>query len=722
MASELLFLPLQLLLIGIDLLISLLTFKWIKVIEKMTKPAPVRSVPVGDDPSVRVLPEYKGKLATVPSNGASTLHEMAAKSFDKYGDGVCMRKRQFLGWKKPGKVKEFGPDLTEYTYSEVKDKAYKFGAALRASGCVASDATTTLDKVKKPCRIAIFENTCPEWMIGALGAFSQSIGVATVYATLGIDSVIEAIVDNTIPVIVCNKTNVKYIVEKSKSMPCLKTIVYTDDLVGPDMVIDIPAAPRGMKIYSFDEFIESGDTAKFPIVPPTPDTTAVVMYTSGSTGKPKGVVIKHSATIAGAAAAEPVLALKSTDEYLAYLPLAHIMEMMVEFVIIANGCRLNYADPKSLTQTGSYPVGALEVYKPTHMVAVPKIWDTIKKGLLAKVALSSPVAQVLVHTALKWRTFAVKYGLDTPLFNVLVFKKFKKAVGGNLRWALSGGGPLNGEVQEFIRVAFNFPLIQGYGLTETCAGLTIQCEDDDRPGIAGAPIPSAEVKVVSTPDVCDKGGIPYLSTDRTDVEGNPVWGRGEVMVRGGNVTSGYYMMPDKTKEVYLDGGWFATGDIGQFMADGSIRIVDRKKNLVKLKSGEYVRLEAMEMVYGNSDFVDAIAGGICCYADGDMDRPVALFQLNEVVAMKWAKKNGVEGDFAKVQQSKELYNAVLEAFKEEHAKSDLSHIEKISGIAMLASPWTPENGCLTAANKLQRRAVIDQFSKEFQDVKKKGIF
>ena len=143
---------------------------------------------------------------------------------------------------------------------------------------------------------------------------------------------------------------------------------------------------------------------------------------------------------------------------------------------------------------------------------------------------------------------------------------------------------------------------------------------------------------------------------------------------------------------------------------------------MKLKSGEYVRLEAMEMVYGNSDFVDAIAGGICCYADGDMDRPVALFQLNEVVAMKWAKKNGIEGDFAKVRQSKELYNAVLEAFKEEHAKSDLSHIEKISGIAMLASPWTPENGCLTAANKLQRRAVIDQFSKEFTDVKKKGIF
>jgi long-chain acyl-CoA synthetase len=90
--------------------------------------------------------------------------------------------------------------------------------------------------------------------------------------------------------------------------------------------------------------------------------------------------------------------------------------------------------------------------------------------------------------------------------------------------------------------------------------------------------------------------------------------------------------------------------------------------------------------------------------------------------MKWAKKNGIDGDFAKVKESKELYNAVMESFKLEHSKSDLSHIEKVSGIVMLDSPWTPENGCLTAANKLQRRAVIDQFSDEFNDVKKKGIF
>lgn len=287
---------------------------------------------------------------------------------------------------------------------------------------------------------------------------------------------------------------------------------------------------------------------------------------------------------------------------------------------------------------------------------------------------------------------------------------------------LSGGGALNGDVQEFIRSAFGIIFIQGYGLTETCAGLTIQADDDLRSGIAGVAVPSVEVKLESCPDIPDKKGKPYVSTDRFDVDGNPVWGRGEICARGPSITSGYYMMPDKTKEEFEESGWFHTGDIGQFMSDGSLRIVDRKKNLVKLKGGEYIALEKMEMIFGNSSFVDAIGGGICCYGDGDMDRPVALMQLNEAVTMKWAKENGISGDFETVKKSKELEKAILDDLKAQHAKSDLSHLEKLVGVALLTSPWTPENGCLTAANKLQRRAVIQQFDKEFDDVKKKGIF
>lgn len=252
--------------------------------------------------------------------------------------------------------------------------------------------------------------------------------------------------------------------------------------------------------------------------------------------------------------------------------------------------------------------------------------------------------------------------------------------------------------------------------------MTFQHINDLRTGIAGVPVPSSEVKLESTPEICDKAGQPYLSSDRRDVEGEPVFGRGEICIKGVNVSAGYYMMPEETKEAFEDDGWFHTGDIGQFMSDGSIKIVDRLKNLVKLKGGEYVALEKMEMVYGNSDFVDAVAGGICVYGDGDMDRPVALMQVKEEHAMQWAKNNGVKGDFEKVMNDEKLYDAVMADMHAQHKKSDLSHIEKIVAVSLLNDPWTTENGCLTAANKLQRKAVIQKFEKEFNELKPKGCF
>ena len=129
---------------------------------------------------------------------------------------------------------------------------------------------------------------------------------------------------------------------------------------------------------------------------------------------------------------------------------------------------------------------------------------------------------------------------------------------------------------------------------------------------------------------------------------------------------------------------------------------------------------------GNSKFVDAVAGGICCYGDGEMDRPIALMQLNFAVAKKWAEDNGIPAtvadDFESLKKSEEVYEAVLADMRAEHKKAGLSHIEKIVALAFMPEPWTPENGCLTAANKLQRRVVIDMFERDFEETRKKGIF
>lgn len=430
------------------------------------KATPLRSIPIDDaTPSHRVATGYKNNLVTNPveNPNITTLYEMSVNAFEKYASKDCMRSRKYLGMKsiKPP-VKHFDDELISLTFKEVGDKVHKFGAALRKAGLVAAPDNATLYAMTTPCSLAIFENTCSEWLIAAMGAFSQSIVVTTIYATLGMDAVVSAIQDGKISAMVCNKKDVKKVLSRVADAKTLKTIIYTSDSVADTDVIDFGKIPKGITVVSFEDFAASGDVGAYPPTPPKPTTMAVLMYTSGSTGKPKGVAITHGQVTAAASAGQIGLEVHSSDVYLGYLPLAHILELMAELCLLGLGSTICYACPKTLTVKGSYPVGALEQYSPTVMAAVPKIWDVIKKGVEAKIGLSSSLAQFLVKTAFEWRTFAIAHGFDTPLFKALVFKKFSKALGGKMRKALSGGGPLNSEVQVFIRTCFGIPLCQGY--------------------------------------------------------------------------------------------------------------------------------------------------------------------------------------------------------------------------------------------------------------------
>ena len=221
--------------------IALVTFQWIGILKKLLTPTPLRSVPVAGDETHRVAAANKGKLVNSPVEGVTTLHELALYACKTFGHCNAMGQREFLG-QHSAKVKKFG-DVSFKTYDQVKDASTKFGASLRKAGLVASPEKATLDQLTTSCTLAIFENTCPEWMIGALGAYSQSISVTTVYATLGIDAVIDSINDGRIRAILCNKRSVKILLKKIKDMPSLKHIIYTNDMVAPGDKVDMPAAP-----------------------------------------------------------------------------------------------------------------------------------------------------------------------------------------------------------------------------------------------------------------------------------------------------------------------------------------------------------------------------------------------------------------------------------------------------------------------------------------------
>eukprot|EP00960_Hanusia_phi_P033133 750298-Hanusia_phi.AAC.3 len=542
----------------------------------------------------------------------------------------------------------------------------------------------------------------------------------TVYATLGVDAVVAAINECGSTTLLCNRVNVKALADKASEMPTLKNIIYTEDKVAPKDRLNKLKHDK-VKVFSMEEILEMGKKQPREPVAPTPRSMAVIMYTSGSTGKPKGVLITHKALLAMIAGLVhhflPYIKL-GREVYAAFLPLAHILELAAENAQLSIGSALGYCDPRTLTSSGSEPLGALEEFKPTLMAAVPKIWDIIKKGAEAKAKAAGGLRAALFQYAVQSKVAAMKWGISTPLFDLLVFSKIKKITGGRLKIAISGGGPIDEEVQSFCSAAI-CPIIQGYGLTETCGGGAVQFIGDTRVGVVGMPLSSLQVKLVdartedNTEYIMDSNGVPYRTTDVLNANGEPCLGRGEVLIGGNVVTSGYYKMPKETKEAYLPGGYFATGDIGEWTPDGSLKIVDRKKNLVKLKGGEYVAIEHMEMKFNNSVFVDALAGGILVYAGGDVDRSVAYVQVNKGELEKWAKTEGIDVPYPQLINDARARKVVFDSLAVEGKKGGLGDLEKLFNVTLLdgqmgqgPDAWTPQNGGLTATNKLQRKTAI----------------
>lgn len=221
--------------------------------------------------------------------------------------------------------------------------------------------------------------------------------------------------------------------------------------------------------------------------------------------------------------------------------------------------------------------GDIREFKPTVLVGVPAVWETVKKGIITKVNAGSAITRNLFWGAMAAKQFLLGNGLPgTGILDSVVFSKVREATGGRLRICFNGGGPIAKDTLTFISMAIG-PLISGYGLTETSAIGAVQDPLWWDPNSLGEPPGCIEIKLV---DFADAG---YFATN------NPP--QGEIWIRGGSVASGYLDLEEETKEAFTDDGWFKTGDVGEWAPNGQIRIIDRKKNLVKTINGEYIALE-----------------------------------------------------------------------------------------------------------------------------------
>lgn len=414
------------------------------------------------------------------------------------------------------------------------------------------------------------------------------------------------------------------------------------------------------------------------------DSPATLVYTSGTTGRPKGCVITHGGFLAECGnAVEQLRPLfrPGDSSILLFLPLAHVFGRLVEIAAMVAPMKLGHApDVKNLTAD-------LAGFKPTLLLGVPRVFEKVYNSARAK-AQSDGKGKIFdkaAHTAIAYSRAldtggpALGLRLRHALFDKLVYAKLRAVLGGRATHAISGGAPLGERLGHFYR-GIGFTVLEGYGLTETAAAITVNPVQRPKIGTVGQPLPGCTIRIADD---------------------------GEVLVRGGNVFAEYWANEDATAAA-LDGEWLRTGDLGSLDEDGYLSITGRKKEIIVTAAGKNVAPAVIE------DRIRAHALVAECMVVGDA-RPfvAALVTLDEEFLARWAEDNGRPGrTAAELADDAELRAAVQLAVDDGNAQ--VSRAESVRKFRILPGQFTEESGHLTPSLKLKRGAVAKDFAAEIE--------
>ncbi|KAF2604548.1 hypothetical protein F2Q70_00024250 [Brassica cretica] len=392
-----------------------------------------------------------------------------------------------------------------------------------------------------------------------------------------------------------------------------------------------------------------------------------------------------------------LLMMTPDDVYLSFLPLAHILDRANEEYFFRNGASVGYyhGDLNALHND-------IQELKPTFIAGVPRVFERIYEGIQKALQELNPRRRLIFYALYKyklaWMNRGYSHSKASPMADFIAFRKIRNQLGGRLRLLVSGGAPLSPEIEEFLRVTSCCFVIQGYGLTETLGGTTLGYPDEMcMLGTVGVPALYNEIRLE---EVSEMGYDPLGE--------NPA---GEICIRGKCLFSGYYKNPRLTEEVMKD-GWFHTGDIGEILPNGVLRIIDRKKNLIKLSQGEYVALEHLESIYGQNPIVQ----DIWVYGDSFKSMLVAVIVPNPETVNRWANDFGFTKPFEELCSISELQEHILLELKSTAEKHKLSKFEYIKAVTVEAKSFDIERGLVTATLKNQRKNLLKFYQVEIEEM------
>jgi long-chain acyl-CoA synthetase len=456
-----------------------------------------------------------------------------------------------------------------------------------------------------------------------------------------------------------------------------------------------------------------------------PDDLSLIMYTSGTTGVPKGVMFSqkslieafhvvdslHNATTGARFRLTRDMSDLSTSCHFAYLPSAHIFEFCMEMFMLTLGARIGFGSPLTAFKTSpgvaAGSKGDAESLNPTFTIAVPLVCERIKSSICEEVSKKSPLVQQLFHFGIEYKNFWNSMGFSTPIIDKVLFSKTRLVFGNNLQVLVVGGAAIAEDTHHFLRAAIGTTMVQGYGTTETFALATVQ-SDLAYESDCGHLHSYVGMKL----EDWNEGG--YRVSDKP----NP---RGELVIGGRHISLGYYKRHSETLEsFYADESktsmrWFRTGDIVEIDRNlGTIKIIDRKKDLVKLMNGEFVALGQLESLFKNCQYVSNLM--VCA---SSLHANIIVVAVPEEAAMgRLVDELGMDRtlltDLPALCQDERVVSFITQNMQDIAVRSRLSKAEKPRKVILVPDQWTPDNGLTTASMKIRRKQLSDKYADVIQ--------
>ena len=541
--------------------------------------------------------------------------------------------------------------------------------------------------VKAGDRVAIISENRPEWSLTDLAILSLRAVNVPIYTTQAVEQIRYILEDSGAKMLfISGKKLFKHAQSALESLEALEKIIFFDEDAKPEndnRAITLSEVERRgeeadkVDSQAFDNFLEKINS----------DDLATIIYTSGTTGEPKGVMLTHDNFVSNIAAISKGLPIKSTDRSLAVLPLSHIFERTVFYVLCSNGVSVHYC--AAFEQLA----GHLQEVKPTIMTAVPRLFEQVYHKIVKKGKAAGGMKTKLFDWALEvgqeyWtardthKSVSPVLAAKQVLASKLVFSKWREGVGGALRFFVSGGAPLSKKLS-YAFWAAGIPILQGYGMTEACVACANRPEDN-KVGSIGTPFDGIEMKIGS---------------------------QDEILIRGRNVMRGYYNKPEETAKAIDDEGWYHTGDVGYKDEDGHFYVTDRLKDLFKLSNGKYVAPLQVESLLKQSPLVSqAIVVG------SGRKQVGALIVPDWETLKQTLKEEGIKADGSREELCENPY--VVKRMQKDAVDltRELNDYERVKRVYLLPREFSIDKGEMTPTLKIKRGVIDEKYEEAIDEI------